>query len=193
MIHTAPVFTPDGGAMPKIAAKGGRTPAARGATPNATSRVVEKEMQALEQAYMQAQQARTRVSRPHSRAAESDRVSSRARACFRYDSPQRIAHQKSNATRWIQRQSNRMQIQLEAVNQDRVVCSRFLDRECEELKAMEGKIERFCRWMASPQTASTGAALGAAPEHAAQAARPQTSGALPHARQARNPLPTLNH
>ena len=189
MIHTAPVFTPDGGAMPKIAAKGGRTPAARGATPSATSRVVEKEMQALEQAYMQAQQARARVCCPqHSRPAESDGVGARARAM----TPQRIAHQKSNATRWIQRQSNRMQIQLEAVNQDRVVCSRYLDRECEELKAIEGKIERFCRWMASPQSASTGAALGPAPEHAAQA-RPQTSGALPHARQARNPLPTLNH
>merc|ERR1719440_1023625 len=125
--------------MPKIPVKGGRNPAraGAGAAPNASSKAVEKEMQALEQAYMQAQA--------------------------------RIAHQKSNATRWIQRQSNRMQIQLEAVNQDRLVCSRYLDRECEDLKSMEGKIERFCRWMVSSQQPHGAAGAGHEPEVALRA------------------------
>ena len=172
LIHTAPVFTPDGGAMPKIAAKNGRSPArmANGAAqPSAVSRAVEKEIQNLEQAYVQAQAVSFLSGRavvvslapsivcalfarpapclvshatPRNRHNRQTVALSRVHAahCVYMCGAQRIAHQKSNATRWIQRQSNRMQVRGTVS-----VCvgAALRERTCAGVRMMGGTICRM--------------------------------------------------
>ena len=78
------------------------------------------------------------------------------------------------------------QIQLEAVEQDRHLCAQFLDREHQDFKDTEVKIEEFCNWLSAqnlPQPATPGTEQPSAGAPAAMQ-RPRTSsgGALPNFR-----------